>query len=116
MCGGNHPATCGIVQAGQTGLAKCAAARIIWNIPVMMFPPMIMSRLERLKAVSSNPRLRIACETAVVTTCLLGAVSPALAFFPQRDSIPVERLEPQFRGLTDSSGKAISRVWYNKGL
>lgn len=82
----------------------------------MMFPPIIMSRLEKLKPVSSNPRLRIACETAVVTACLLGAVSPALAFFPQRDSLPVEQVEPQFSGLKDSLGRPITRIWYNKGL
>lgn len=104
------------IQAGKTGLAKCVAARIIWNVPVMMFPPIIMSRLEKLKPISSNPRLRIACETAVVTGCLLSAVSPALAFFPQRDSIQVEKLEPQFSGLKDSTGKPLTRVWYNKGL
>lgn len=75
-----------------------------------------MTRIEKLKSVSSNPRLRIACETAVVTACLLGAVSPALAFFPQRDSIPVEKLEPKFFGLKDASGKPVTRVWYNKGL
>lgn len=95
---------------------KCAAARVIWNVPVMMFPPIIMSRLERLKSVSSSPRLRIACETAVVTSCLLGAVSPALAFFPQRDSLPVESLEDKFSGLVDKLGRPITRVWYNKGL
>lgn len=98
------------------GLMKCAAARIIWNVPVMMFPPIIMSRLERLRVVSSSPRLRMALETAVVTTCLLGAVSPALAFFPQRDSLPVDTMEPKFSGLTDSTGRPVTRVWYNKGL
>eukprot|EP00752_Nemacystus_decipiens_P003535 g3261.t1 len=104
------------IEAGKVGLAKCAAARIIWNIPVMMFPPIIMSRLEKLRLISSSPRLRMACETAVVTTCLLGAVSPALAFFPQRDSLAVDTLEPKFSGLNDAQGRPIKRIWYNKGL
>ncbi|CAM9450950.1 unnamed protein product [Pylaiella littoralis] len=104
------------VEAGKVGLMKCAAARLIWNVPVMMFPPIIMSRLEKLRVVSSSPRLRMACETAVVTTCLLGAVSPALAFFPQRDSLSVDTLESKFSGLVDSAGRPITRIWYNKGL
>ncbi|CAN0064623.1 unnamed protein product, partial [Hapterophycus canaliculatus] len=104
------------VVAGKMGLMKCAAARVIWNVPVMMFPPIIMSRLERLRTVSSSPRLRMALETAVVTTCLLGAVSPALAYFPQRDSLPVDTMEPKFSGLSDSAGRPVTRVWYNKGL
>ena len=98
------------------GLTKCAAARIIWNVPVMMFPPIIMSRLEKLRLISSSPRLRMVCETAVVTTCLLAAVSPALAFFPQRDSLAVDTLEPKFSGLHDAQGRPIKRIWYNKGL
>lgn len=95
---------------------KCAAARIIWNVPVMIFPPIIMSRLEHLLMVSSSPHLRMLCETAVVTTCLLAAVSPALAFFPQRDSVAVDSLETKFHDLVDKVGRPIARVWYNKGL
>lgn len=95
---------------------KCSAARIIWNIPVMMFPPMIMSNLERYRFINSNPRFRMGCEVAVVTVCLLGAVSPALAFFPQRDSILVDDLEDRFKGLVDDAGRPIKKIWYNKGL
>lgn len=95
---------------------KCAMARIIWNVPVMILPPVIMSRLERFPVIAANPRLRIACEIGVVTTCLLCAVSPALAFFPQRDSLPVDALEDEFSGLVDSTGHPVTRVWYNKGL
>ncbi|CAM9996368.1 unnamed protein product [Discosporangium mesarthrocarpum] len=104
------------VEAGKVGLAKCAAARVIWNIPVMVFPPLIMTRLEKLPLLAGNPRLRLACETAVVTGCLLGAVSPALAFFPQRDSLPTEKLEAQFQGLVGKDGRPVTRLWYNKGL
>ncbi|CAM9795234.1 unnamed protein product [Choristocarpus tenellus] len=104
------------VKAGETGLAKCAAARVIWNVPVMVLPPVIMTRLEKLPLLACNPRLRMACETAVVTACLLGAVSPALAFFPQRDSIPVEKLEPEFKGHLGTNGLPVTHLWYNKGL
>jgi hypothetical protein len=39
-----------------------------------------------------------------------------LAVFPQRDSLPVDKLEPQFQGLKDKEGKAIERLYFNKGL
>jgi sideroflexin-5 len=102
--------------AGQTGIAKCAAARVLWNIPIMMVPPLIMTRLERTGPLQRNPRLKMAIEIGVITSCLLGAVSPALAIFPQRDSIEADKLEPQFRGLRDAQGRPVTRLWYNKGL
>ena len=61
------------------------------------------------RLISSSPRLRMVCETAVVTTCLLAAVSPALAFIPQRDSLAVDTLEPKFSGLHDAQGRPISQ-------
>eukprot|EP00611_Tribonema_gayanum_P025905 TRINITY_DN601_c0_g1_i1.p1 TRINITY_DN601_c0_g1~~TRINITY_DN601_c0_g1_i1.p1 ORF type:complete len:364 (+),score=94.67 TRINITY_DN601_c0_g1_i1:71-1093(+) len=102
--------------AGQTGIAKCAAARLIWNVPIMMFPPLLMTHLERTGPLRRNPRLKMAVEVGVITSCLLGAVSPSLAVFPQRDALRAETLEPEFRGLTDSAGRPVTTLYYNKGL
>ena len=43
-------------------------------------------------------------------------VPPALAVFPQQDSLPVGKLEPQFQGLKDKEGKPIETLYFNKGL
>ncbi|CAM9384276.1 unnamed protein product [Phaeothamnion confervicola] len=102
--------------AGTTGIAKCAAARVLWNIPIMVVPPLIMMRLERTGPLARNPRLKMATEIAVVTACLIGAVSPALAAFPQRDRVEAAKLEPRLQHLTDSAGQPITELWYNKGL
>src|SRR5690349_17311662 len=99
-----------------TGIAKCAAARVLWNIPIMMVPPLIMTRLEKTAPLQRSPRLKMAVEVAVITSCLLGAVSPALAIFPQRYCLPVEQLEPHLQGLRDRKGQPITHLYYNKGL
>ncbi|CAM9262943.1 unnamed protein product [Chrysoparadoxa australica] len=104
------------IIAGETGVSKCAAARVIWNIPIMMMPPVIMNKVGKHPLLAKSPLLTLATETLVVTAFLMGAVSPALAVFPQRDCLEVDGLEPQFRNLLDSSGQPVTKVWYNKGL
>ena len=57
---------------------------------------------------------------AVHSVCLCDQIAtgvpPALAAYPQRDSLPVERVEPEFQNRRDSAGKPIERVFFNKGL
>eukprot|EP00668_Euglena_longa_P001118 GGOE01001334.1.p2 GENE.GGOE01001334.1~~GGOE01001334.1.p2 ORF type:complete len:326 (-),score=101.22 GGOE01001334.1:374-1351(-) len=101
------------VIAGQYGLLKCAMARILWNIPIMVFPPVLMSILSpRLHTT----RARNLAQVGIVTACLQGFMSPSLAVFPQRDQIPVVRLEERFRNLRDPHGRPVSELYYNKGL
>lgn len=105
------------VAAGQTGLLKCSAARVLWNIPIMVIPPLIMSRLEKLPLLARSPRGRLAAEATVIFGCLMAGVSPALAAFPQRDRVPARSLEPEFHALYDSEDHTlIEHVFYNKGL
>lgn len=82
----------------------------------MVVPPVVMSRLERRPLFASNPRLRTATELSLITAMLFVGVTPALAAFPQRDSISVDRMEPQFRDLKDSKGNPIKTLYFNKGL
>lgn len=64
-------------------------------------------------------RARIA---STVLYILLAGLSSAyatpacMAIFEQRSSLPISSLEGQFAGLTDSSGRPIDRLYFNKGL
>ena len=53
--------------AGRNALAKCCLARILWNIPLMIFPPLIMARVQQFSAFKANPLLRIPAELSVIT-------------------------------------------------
>eukprot|EP01012_Entosiphon_sulcatum_P032880 TRINITY_DN41734_c0_g1_i1.p1 TRINITY_DN41734_c0_g1~~TRINITY_DN41734_c0_g1_i1.p1 ORF type:complete len:335 (+),score=50.19 TRINITY_DN41734_c0_g1_i1:22-1005(+) len=104
------------VAAGRIGLGKCCVARILWNLPTMVVPPLFMAALARIGPWKSNKRLLMGTEVAVVTACLFAGVPPALAAFPQFDSAKVEDLEPRFRGLTLKDGSPVKALYFNKGL
>jgi sideroflexin-5 len=40
----------------------------------------------------------------------------AISLFPQEGSIAVSRLEPQFAGAVDNSGRPVDTFYFNKGL
>jgi hypothetical protein len=82
----------------------------------MVIPPVIMARLERRPLFANNPRFRTLTELTLITAMLFVGVTPALAAFPQRDSISTEAMEQQFKGLKDSKGQAVTQLFFNKGL
>lgn len=102
--------------AAKEGLSKCGLARVIWNIPVLLIPPPLMQVLSNTKFFKANPRLNLPLYTLISTVAVVVGIYPAQAIFPQYDSIPVERLEPQFQGLKTAAGDPIDRFYYNKGL
>jgi tricarboxylate carrier len=102
--------------AGQAAIAKCCAARAAWNLPALMIPPLIMSRLALLPALRRSPRALLVTELGVIGGCLFGGVPLGLALFPQQDQISAERLGPDFQGRRDSQGQPIQTFFFNKGL
>jgi tricarboxylate carrier len=102
--------------AGQQGITKCCIARMLWNAPPMIIPPLIMAKLGGLSAFKSSPRLTLVAEVGIIGACIMAAVPPALGAFPQTDSIAASGLEPQFQGKKDSKGQPINTFFFNKGL
>ena len=102
--------------AAKEGLGKCGLARVIWNIPVLLIPPPLMQMASRASFFKANPRATLPLYTLISTLAVVVGIYPAQAIFPQYDSIPVERLEPQYQGLKDEDGEPITRFFYNKGL
>jgi hypothetical protein len=75
-----------------------------------------MARLERRPLFANNPRLRTFTELSLITAMLFVGVTPALAAFPQRDTIATDKMEPQFKDLRDSKGEPVKQLFFNKGL
>jgi hypothetical protein len=63
-----------------------------------------------------NPRIQLITELLVIGACLWIGVPPALAVFPQQDSLSAEELEVEFQNLMTKSGKPVERLYFNKGL
>eukprot|EP00050_Salpingoeca_kvevrii_P008329 m.302289 g.302289 ORF g.302289 m.302289 type:complete len:330 (+) comp15103_c0_seq1:56-1045(+) len=102
--------------AGKVALAKCSLARVLWSIPPMLLPAVFLAPLSRLQKLKSRPRLMRVIEIGVISSLIFVSIPPALAFFPQIDSIAAEKLEPEFQNMTDSQGRKIDKFVFNKGL
>eukprot|EP00331_Platyophrya_macrostoma_P034992 CAMPEP_0176445888 /NCGR_PEP_ID=MMETSP0127-20121128/23985_1 /TAXON_ID=938130 /ORGANISM="Platyophrya macrostoma, Strain WH" /LENGTH=329 /DNA_ID=CAMNT_0017831791 /DNA_START=157 /DNA_END=1149 /DNA_ORIENTATION=+ len=100
-------------DAGYNSLQKCAAARILWNIPCMMLPPLIAAPLAKVPGFAGRP---IFTETMICVAGLGFGVAPALAFYPPKVSVPASSLEPRFHGLTRKNGEPVHMLTFYKGL
>eukprot|EP01134_Creolimax_fragrantissima_P003085 CFRG3085T1 len=103
------------IKAAEKGLFECAAARVLWNIPITVFP-LIMSRLEKRPLLVRNSRIKMAVEMGVIGVCLFLGVVPALAAFPQIESLHAEDMETEFRDMKNSKGEIVETFKFNKGL
>ena len=68
-----------------------------------------------IPALFRSTRVGMATTVAVSGITCMVAVPPALALFPQYDSIS-NQLEDEFHDMRDTNGKSIKRVYFNKGL
>lgn len=100
------------VKAGQQGIAKCCVARTIWNFPIMVIPPLIMSKV----SPSLPRRALLPMEVFMCSSLLFAGVPLALGAFPQIDEISTSDMESKFQNLTDSKGLPIEKLFFNKGL
>eukprot|EP00301_Raphidiophrys_heterophryoidea_P016088 c252_g1_i1.p1 GENE.c252_g1_i1~~c252_g1_i1.p1 ORF type:complete len:329 (+),score=79.50 c252_g1_i1:64-1050(+) len=103
-------------NAATEGIVKCCAARVFWNIPLLVFTPVIMSAYYKTRIHAARPQLNIPMQvvTATAMTCL--GVYPAQAVFSQTASVPAARLEPRFQNIRNAKGEPINTFFYNKGL
>jgi sideroflexin-5 len=101
--------------AARTAIIKCCAARFAWNVPIMIGVPLILSRLYKLYPLIRKRKKLSILTTVLVSgfTCMV-AVPPALALFPQYDSININKLEDKYKILSSKTG--IKELYFNKGL
>ena len=102
------------VTAGRISLAECSSARVLWNIPCMMLPPLLAAPLMRnVPLLGSNPVLT---ETMLILMGLGVGVAPALAAFPPLESVRAVKLEPHFQSLLRANGQPVETLRFVKGL
>lgn len=97
--------------AGESAITKCAMTRLLWNVPIMLIPPLVMAALP-----IKSKRLKSVAELAVISTLILTAVPPAIAAFPQVETVSVTDLEAEFHDLKMKDGTPVTHLRYNKGL
>eukprot|EP00466_Bigelowiella_natans_P019296 jgi/Bigna1/127945/aug1.5_g2653 len=96
--------------AAREGIAKCCAARVFWNIPALVFSPILLNYYYRTAFHAANPKMLIPVNLLVSTSMVSLGVYPAQAVFTQKAEISAAKLEPEFRTL------GIEKFYFNKGL
>ncbi|KNH04267.1 sideroflexin [Perkinsela sp. CCAP 1560/4] len=100
-------------RAGSEGIGKCAMTRVLTNIPVVTLPVFLVAGLTKCGGFRPSMRLDLICVLLGVSC----GVPACLALYPQRERIPVERLESNFHHRLLSDGRTpIDYFYYNKGL
>jgi tricarboxylate carrier len=99
--------------AGWVSLEQCAAARVLWNLPSMMLPPLLYLPLRRIAFFARRP---VVTETALCVAGLCLGVAPALAVFPTTVHVPPSALEPNFHACKRANGEPVKELSFYKGL
>lgn len=103
--------------AAREGIGKCCAARVLWNIPILVGAPLVINSYLKSAMHLRNPRLSIPMQALISTGAIILGIYPAQAVFTQEASIAASKLEPEFQKqpLADGSG-FVDTFFYNKGL
>lgn len=100
--------------AGMDSLRKCCCTRLIWNMPCMVLPTLLMMPLMRCSALAR--RYSVATESLLQMIGLSIGVPPALAAFNVNQTIAASQLEPRFRDMKRLDGTPVKSYKYYKGL
>ena len=102
------------IAAGKQAVFKTVTTRSMF-LPIfpLLIPPVVM---KALKGAGVKGRAAMVAEVSVIALSLALGLPAALAILPQRMTLPVDSLEPQFSGRTLSNGQPVTEVFANKGL
>lgn len=99
-------------KAATIAVSETAASRVFNSTPIMVIPPLVLVRLQQQEWLKSRPRLVLPVNLGLILTTSILALPLALAVFPQRQRISVDKLEPEF---AEKLGKGVE-VEFNRGI
>ncbi|KAI5805406.1 Tricarboxylate/iron carrier [Peziza echinospora] len=104
---------CGILAVGETALS-----RVLNATPIMVLPPLILIALQgRWKYLQKNPRAILPVNLGLIFATSIFALPLALGAFPQRQAVPVAKLESHIKEeLERKGGKNVTQVEFNRGI
>lgn len=98
--------------AAVQAVSKTALSRVINSTPIMVLPPLLLVRLQQTQWLKQRPGMVLPVNLGLILTTSIFALPLALAVFPQRETISVDKLEPEFRRRGGHAGM----VEYNRGI
>jgi len=99
--------------AARQGIMETIRTRMCLSCSIFVIPSLVLNTAPVL-ALAPIPLIGL---SSMVTIASFGFGLPAaIAVFPQRGTIQVSGLEPEFQNLCDNDGNRIDTVTYNRGL
>ncbi|KAL2220546.1 putative mitochondrial cation transporter [Thermoascus aurantiacus ATCC 26904] len=99
-------------KAATIAVGETAISRVLNATPIMVIPPLILVRLEKMNWLKTRPRLVLPVNLGLILTTSLFALPLALGAFPQRQAVSADSLEEEFWGRGGKDGK----VEFNRGM
>lgn len=99
-------------KAATLAVSETALSRVLNSSPIMVLPPLILVRLQKMEWLKRNPRLVLPTNLGLILTTSLVALPLALGAFPQRQSITADSLEEEFHGKGGEGGMVV----FNRGI
>ncbi|KAF4866433.1 putative mitochondrial transport protein fsf1 [Colletotrichum siamense] len=99
-------------KAATIAVGETAASRVFNSTPIMVIPPLVLVRLQQTQWLKQRPRMTVPINLGLILVTSYAVLPLALAVFPQKESISVDKLEPEFHGRGGENGM----VWFNRGI
>lgn len=104
-------------QAAWYAVGETAASRVINATPIMVIPPLILVKLQQSRFLKSKSKgVETLVNIGLIFATSLVALPFALAVFPQRRVLAVNKLESKFHELKDKDGNDIKELEFNRGI
>ncbi|KAL1967433.1 hypothetical protein VTN77DRAFT_3218 [Rasamsonia byssochlamydoides] len=99
-------------KAATIAVGETAISRVLNATPIMVLPPLILVRLEKMPWLQARPRLVLPINLGLILTTSIFALPLALGAFPQRQAISARSLEEEFWDKGGEDGM----VEFNRGM
>lgn len=107
-------------RCGALAVASCAAGRIFAAAPILLLPPLIISKIDKHSALFSRPKtrwLRVPTLLGLVGCAIQFSVPLTFGLFRQTAQLDSKYLEPELQHATrKQDGQPVRVVTYNKGI
>ncbi|KAG0738420.1 hypothetical protein G6F57_001000 [Rhizopus arrhizus] len=102
--------------AGMSAVSQVAISRVLTNAPVLIIPPLLLSRIQKTEFIKARPKLVTPINFGLIALSLMTALPAAIAVFPQIGELNTSSMEKEFQDLKNKNNEPIRQLYFNKGL
>lgn len=99
-------------KAATLAVSETALSRVLNSSPIMVLPPLVLVRLQKMEWLKQRPRLTLPVNLALILSTSIVALPLALGAFPQRQAVLASSLEEEFKDKGGEGGLVV----FNRGI